>query len=190
VQHRMLTVVNSRVAETQARIADLVELTGQLQAAATRLASTPAVDGGCAPDCACMAADVDYIEPGAAAGRAETLPFPVARTSVADSDQTPIACTLTPDVAGDRMNEWRSLVAQATGSEPTDDGIALMFGHDVVRTAEIAQLAAAEFECCSFFRFTVGISASGVRLEVGAPPDARHLITEVFSPLATTKENM
>jgi hypothetical protein len=65
----------------------------------------------------------------------------------------------------------------------TGDGVALLFAHDVTLTTEIARLAAAEFECCSFFRFAVVIDASGVRLEIGAPPEAQHLIAEVFGSM-------
>ena len=47
--------------------------------------------------------------------------------------------------------------------------------------SQIAKLAAEEFQCCSFFRFNVAIDGSGVRLEVGAPTEARDIITSVFA---------
>ena len=54
VHHRMTALITSRVAQTQARIVDLIELTSQLQTAAGRLAHTPIAEGACGDDCACM----------------------------------------------------------------------------------------------------------------------------------------
>ena len=72
------------------------------------------------------------------------------------------------------------MVARATDRRVIDDGIALTFEHDAELTTEIARLAAAEFDCCSFFRFGLAVDATGVRLEVGAPPHARDIVTAVF----------
>jgi DNA-binding transcriptional MerR regulator len=171
VQHRMLAVVDGRVAETRARMADLALLSAQLQAAVTRLSNTPAVAGGCGPDCACMAE---------AAGRTDVLPMPVLRAGSARTDPAAISCTLPPEAAPDRMGDWQALLSRATGRVIIEDGVALTFRPDVALTTEIARLAAAESECCSFFRFSIGVDADGVRLEIGAPPEAQHLVTEFF----------
>jgi hypothetical protein len=85
----------------------------------------------------------------------------------------PIACTLDGgDLAG-RLGEWQAIVAGATGREETDDGIAITFGHDIARTADLARLLAAEYACCSFASYHLTIDASGVRMEVRTPPEAR-----------------
>ena len=46
--------------------------------------------------------------------------------------------------------------------------------------AEIARLAAAEKECCGFFRFALVIDGRGVALEVHAPPEAADVVTALF----------
>src|SRR5687768_513240 len=50
VQERMAEVVAARLAETQGRLVDLVELAAQLQSAAARLAATPTRHGGACDD--------------------------------------------------------------------------------------------------------------------------------------------
>ena len=170
VHHRMTAMIASRVAQTQARIIDLVELTCQLQAAAARLASTPISEGACGDDCACMATPT--------AGT-ELLPNPIS-SDPAGNESIPVACSLDPDPAHDRIGDWQKLIAKATSRQAVGDGVALSFEHDVALTTEIAKLAAEEFQCCNFFRFNIAIDGSGVRLEVGAPTEARDIITSIF----------
>lgn len=55
VQFRMASVVDTRLRETQLRIAELLELADQLQRAAERLADSPTT-GGCSEGCACSSA--------------------------------------------------------------------------------------------------------------------------------------
>ena len=169
VHRRMRTVVANRVAETQARMSDLVELTRQLQGAAARLAGTPVSAGGCGDDCACMAAPIESIR---------TLPIPLVR--LPPESQAPVACSLEASLAGHRLTEWQALAGKATSRYAIEDGVGLTFELDPELTAEIARLAAAEYECCSFLRFALAIDASGVQLEIGAPPDARQVVTALL----------
>jgi DNA-binding transcriptional MerR regulator len=170
VRHRMTAMIANRVAQTQARIIDLVELTCQLQAAAGRLASTPVSEGACGGDCACMATHTTVTE---------LLPIPVTNDR-AGNKSIPVACSLDCDQARGRIGDWQKLIAKATGRLAIGDGIVFRFEHDVALTIEIAQLAAKEFECCTFFRFSVAVDRSGVHLEVGAPAEARDIVTSVF----------
>src|SRR5437667_64656 len=78
----------------------------------------------------------------------------------------PIVCTLDADggdMAG-RLAEWQAILAQATGREDIDEGIAVTFGHDIARTADLARLLAAEYSCCSFASYHLTIDARGVRM--------------------------
>jgi DNA-binding transcriptional MerR regulator len=173
VHYRMTAVVTSRVAQTQARIGELVALAAQLQAAAARLASAPVSEGACGDECACVAASATSNDgPG-------VVPVPLIR-SPAETAAIPIACTLDSAFARERVADWQGVVAKATNRHAIDDGIALTFEHDVELTTEIARLAAAEFDCCSFFRFGLAVDTTGLRLEVGAPPNARDIVTAVF----------
>jgi hypothetical protein len=94
---------------------------------------------------------------------------------------TPIVCTL--DGGGEltgRLDEWRAVLAQATGREETDEGVALTFDHDIPRTAELARLLAAEYACCSFASYHLTIDGQGVRMEIRTPPEARAALAAVF----------
>ena len=45
---------------------------------------------------------------------------------------------------------------------------------------ELARLAAAEQECCSFFDFTVRLASGRTALEVRAPADAQDVVASLF----------
>ncbi len=167
VQHRMIAMLTRRLGQTHARVIDLVALTSHLQAAADRLGSTPTTEGACSADCACMASHAD----------GSSVPT---TCDAAGSGSVPVACTLDSELAHDRIADWQKLIARATGRQVIGDGVVLSFDHDVALTSEIAELAAKEFECCSFFRFKVTIDESGVHLEIGAPTEARDSITSIF----------
>ena len=94
----------------------------------------------------------------------------------------PVVCTLDAD-GGDmaeRLHQWRAVLAQATGREAVDGGIAVTFGHDIARTAELARLLAAEYACCSFASYHLTIDDDGVRMEVRAPAEARDALAALF----------
>lgn len=171
VQHRMAAVVNARVAETQARIVDLVALAGQLQSAAAMLSSAQASDGECGPDCACMDESDSAVE---------SLPFPTMQAAAA----TPVACTLPSKFAEARMSDWQAVILRASNRETRVAGVTLTFPHDAALISEIARLATAEVSCCSFLRFDVAIDVVGVRLQVAAPAGAREFITDLFGSAA------
>jgi hypothetical protein len=198
VQQRMAELVGSRLADVQSELdavlteqaaaggvgggatveplsqsIPLAKAAGRLQAAADILAA-PAATGGCTEDCACTRAA--SVTDGA---------FVFTTRTVAPQGQ-PIQCTLDADggdMAG-RLGEWQTILGQATGREEIDEGIAVTFGHDIARTAELARLLAAEYSCCSFASYHLVIDARGVRMEVHAPPEARPALAAVFG--ATT----
>ncbi len=177
VHHRMTALVAGKIAQAQTRIVDLVELTAELQAAAARLASAPVFAGACGDDCACMANQMTSTD---------LPPIPPLRDP-SRNDAIPVACTLDAELARSRMVDWQGLLAKATGRQTIADGVALTFEHDVELTTDIARLAAAEFECCSFFRFSLTVDAAGVRLEIAGPPAARDIITALSSSPASPR---
>ena len=81
---------------------------------------------------------------------------------------------------GDRLEEWRAIVARATEREATPAGYRLRFGADPAFTGRLAELAAREVECCAFFTFTVTVATDGLALDVLAPADARPLLDDLF----------
>jgi hypothetical protein len=94
----------------------------------------------------------------------------------------PIVCTLDVDGGNmaERLGEWRTILAQATGREAVDEGIVVTFDHDIARTAELARLLAAEYSCCSFASYHLSIDARGVRMEIRTSPEARDALAAVF----------
>ena len=169
VQHRMVEVVASRLAETQDQIANLVELAAQLQTVARRLQAAPAA-GPCGDDCPCAAA----------AGSAQTL-VPLTRQPSTDGPEaTPIACSLDAGAMQDRLADWRALLDLALAREPVDGGIRLRFAADPGVAAALGRLATAEQACCAFFDFRLRIAGPQLEFEVRTPPDAGDLVTALF----------
>lgn len=156
--------------EPLARSIPLAGDAGRLQAAAGILAEPPTA-GACTDDCACTRAA--GIERGSLA---------LGTSAAVTAQGQPIVCTLDAD-GGDltrRLADWRAVLGQATGREAIDDGVAVLFAHDVARTAELARLLAAEYSCCSFASYQLTIDARGVRMEIHTPPEARDALAAVF----------
>jgi len=95
---------------------------------------------------------------------------------------TPIVCSLEADGGNmeQRLHEWRAVLAEATGREEIEEGVAVTFGHSIERTALLGRLLAAEYSCCSFASYHLTIDARGVRMEVRAPAEARDALAAVF----------
>jgi MerR family copper efflux transcriptional regulator len=195
VQERMSELVTARLTLVQAQLdgalaeqaaaggvgggADVEPLTrsiplakgaGRLQAAAHILAEPP-TSSACTDDCACTRA-----------AAVTSGPFAFGTTAPVTAQGQPIVCTL--DAAGGdmtaRIADWQTILGQATGRQNTDDGIAVLFDHDIARTAELARLLASEYSCCSFATYRLSIDARGVRMEISAPPEARDAYTALF----------
>lgn len=160
--------VSDQLADTQQRIAALVALTGDLQQVLARLQHPPH-DGPCVEGrCACLSDD-------------EPTPPRTPLLPIADDGAEPeLACTLHPDRMPDRMTDWQALLAQATGRTPVPGGVSLRFPVDLELSRELVRLASAEQSCCSFFGFTLQITADSIDLQVTGPPEAQPVITTVF----------
>jgi len=99
------------------------------------------------------------------------------------SDRTtvPIACTLDVSELPGRLTEWRHLADHVVDRADIDQGIRVRFDRSV-SAADVADLAAREQGCCSFFTFTIHIAADGTTLDVTAPADARELVRALLDP--------
>lgn len=166
VQARFHRLVTDKITEAARQINDLSALGAQLRHAAAQLAG-PAADGPCGPGCACLRVEAPTNNLGVAV--------------VAEPDEAPIACTLDPAAIGDRVQEWRTLVARATARMTAADGTArLEFGRDI-DVAALAALAAAEQTCCRFFSFTLRIRTTASASKRALPP-ARQRWSKSYSP--------
>jgi DNA-binding transcriptional MerR regulator len=174
VAHQMVERVAEHLAETQTKIGELVALAGDLQGVAARLSAAPTA-GPCGDDCPCGTTAVTQAD--------QRSSVPLVLTARPD-DPTAIACTLDSASVGDRVAEWRAVVAQATRRDPLVDGIALELPAEPTLLAEVSRLAAAEADCCAFFDFTVRITNAGVRFEVRGPEDAQPVVAAMFGVAA------
>jgi hypothetical protein len=182
VQQRLQAVIDAKVTEAQARIAELTVLTADLQRAATGLsAHTP--DGPCDVSCGCVSTSETGVAP-----EPVVLTSKPASTGCGDGcgdEDVPIACTLGAGEMSGRFDEWNELLAGEGALEgviarlPLENGVRLEFGpnSDVI---EIARLAVAEQECCRFFGFALVIDQRGIALEVHAPADGQPVLTALF----------
>lgn len=177
VAHHVVEMVAVRLAETQTRIGELVALAAQLQTVSARLANAPS-SGPCEEGCPCAT-----TAPTPLADRRTFVPLTRAPV-VAAPDAPAIACSLDAGSVPDRISDWQALVARAVRREPVTGGVALEFSASPELVAEVARLAAAEQDCCTFFTFTLTMTTGQVRLEVLAPEDAADVVAAMFGTAA------
>jgi hypothetical protein len=93
-----------------------------------------------------------------------------------------IACTLSPTALASRSERWRRLIAgSGLGRAETPDGLRLRFRADRGVAAELADLAAAERECCAWAAWWVESGDGEIALVVrssGAGVTALHTMFE------------
>jgi DNA-binding transcriptional MerR regulator len=169
VQTQLRELVGAKLAEAQARVAELVAFTAQLQLAAEALARR-APDGPCDDACGCMA------EP-AGAGPVRTAVTLTSRPATAT--EPPIACSLDAGAVPSRMAEWQAVLRDVVDRERIDGGYRLALAPPA-SVAAIAELAAAEQACCSFLCFAITVDGRGTALEVTAPAAAADVVDAMF----------
>jgi len=94
-----------------------------------------------------------------------------------DVARVPIACSLTADDAGARVEEWQHFVNNRVAEIARSEGSArlrLEEGEDALLCA--ADLARREKACCSFFEFRLVLLPDAIWLEVQAPDDAAAIL--------------
>ena len=90
------------------------------------------------------------------------------------ADSISDSCTLDRSELPRRLEDWRHLLADCDITrEGTGATITLRADTDVVAVAE---LAAAETACCSFFTFELRVDATGNSLRVTAPEAQQSMI--------------
>jgi DNA-binding transcriptional MerR regulator len=166
VQSRLSGLVDEKVAGLDAQIDELGRFRAQLAHVQRSLASADANADRCGPGCGCDA-DADSGD----------TPVALGRTSVA---APAIACTLDASDVPERLRAWTEVLDRVEEREPTADGVCLRFPRDPALLGLLAELAAREVECCSFFTFSLTFDANGASLAVGAPTEARPLVTAFF----------
>ena len=89
----------------------------------------------------------------------------------------PVACSLTPGEAGDRVEEWRQFVnCQVVAVERGQRVIRLQLENSTDAVLAAADLARREKACCPFFDFRLVLLPEAVWLVVEAPEEAAALL--------------
>jgi MerR family copper efflux transcriptional regulator len=143
--------VTTRLAETEADSVELAAFAEVLRGTLAHLDALPDRAEPCDPTC--------------------TLPTPT-------TSATPIACTLSPNQAGERVAQWRNATATAVRN-PIKDGLRLTL--PVEHAVTLTALAAAEQQCCPFFDFRLHLDGERVHLEVRVPPHATALLHNLLT---------
>jgi arsenate reductase (thioredoxin) len=92
----------------------------------------------------------------------------------------PIACTLDAVSMPERLAEWSALLELVRARTTAADGALRVEFDDQVDAGELARLAAAEQQCCTFLSFAITIDDRGTALEVTAPGDATTVVAALF----------
>ena len=102
-------------------------------------------------------------------------------TEIVDPTDTPVVeCTLGTDDVPERLREWRAVLSRVEARQVTPEGITLRFPRDAALLGSVADLAAREVACCSFFTFALTLNAHGAWLAVGAPAEAKAMVIDLF----------
>jgi hypothetical protein len=137
-------------------------------------------------------------EPAGAAPAAPAPPGEAARRApgrIPLFDETaPIACTITPDEVGERVELLEHLRARLVRIERTGHGLLLGFPAGPTEEAALRRFAVDEQRCCRFWGFAVAAGDDVVTLQWDGPPAAAALLDRLHAwfqgsePLATIAE--
>jgi MerR family transcriptional regulator, copper efflux regulator len=165
--------VAGKLEAAQRQIVELMTLSAELQRAAETL-ELHRPDGACDDRCGRVA------EAPVSGPRTQ----PVSLVTKGVTTVLPeIACTLSPESMGGRLDQWRALLAHVTRRESLDRGVRAVFGA-ATPLDELIRLTAAEQDCCRFFDFAITIDGRGIALEVRAPDAALPIVQSLFGDAA------
>jgi DNA-binding transcriptional MerR regulator len=172
VKARLEELLTARSRDVTARISELAAFGADLARAKEDLAA-PSPAGPCDDGCGCMGSQVHPVELG--------RPRPIGPARIEQRPTgpagTPLACTLSGDGQTARFAEWADLLSHATGKTEAGGSADIMFPADPDLAGQLAALAVREKECCSFFAFTLDLTAAGgIILRVRAPQGAEPLV--------------
>jgi DNA-binding transcriptional MerR regulator len=169
VRERLRPMVVDQIAGAERRVAEIDAFVERLRKALAVI-DGPTPPGRCGPGCG-----IGQHQESAAAA---SVPIELTTRRPEADSEPPIACTLAGGAQADRIEEWRRLLSQADGRKPVDGGLTFRFPAGLA--GQVAELAAAEQQCCAFFEFALRLVAGELWFEVRAPDDAAPLLATVF----------
>jgi MerR family copper efflux transcriptional regulator len=187
IRDELRPMVAAQIIAADERIADLRAFRDRLTGALAHLKVLPAKDGPCDPACAFLHEFPDRAPAPTLDRRTSTRPPQQPGTGDAVPDSPGIACSLDEDGYSDRIEQWRTLLADADREKLRDGGVAVRL--PAVHAGRLAELVVAEQECCPFFTFELVFSGATVVLAVRAPEGAESLVAALLNTdLADTEE--
>lgn len=171
VQGELAPLLEQRITQTHDRIEEFRAFAARLIRARDQLAAIER-DGPCDPSCAFLGRD-------AGPRASDPRPALTALPRAAAPDAAVIACTLEGSERVDRAEQWHAALADVTARDAIPGGVRLSFDPARTRLGELAELAAAEADCCSFFDLRLQLGKP-LTLEVRAPQHALVLVHELF----------
>lgn len=166
VRARLRPMVLSQIADAQRRAAEIDGFIERLRQASLAI-DGPVPAGRCGSGCCDVPGKEAVPATGALSTRRRGAP-----------PEAPAACTLPPAARPGRLGEWQRLLGQAHGGGRVDGGLAFLLAPALA--GQLAELAAAEQECCPFFEFTLQLAGGELRFELRAPEDAWPLLAGAF----------
>jgi hypothetical protein len=100
-----------------------------------------------------------------------------------NSEQLPVACSLTPKEMRDRQASLLpALLERAVAINPSGEGYVLRFSSDAATLHGIAEMIAAESRCCPFLRFDLCVppAQGNLTLTVSGPKGTRAFLAALF----------
>lgn len=189
VRTRLRPLVATRIGEAERRIAELSTFVTALTGVHDDL-SGPAPDGPCGPGCGCVStAPTSTSTSTSTPGPVLLDPTPPrrfptgsapAQPTTARTKEMPPACTLTDSEQVGRRDAWADLLGAAITHEETSDGIRVAFPLDPDLAGQLARLAGAEQDCCTFLTFAVAFTPTALIMTVTAPTQARPVLIDLF----------
>ena len=173
--------ISARLAEAERRAAELAAFTSLLHGALEHLDALPDRSTPCDPACGFLPAPAPTSGP---AGPVDLVLSPNRRMAEQDAERwrnEPVACSLTGDGMAERVTQWRAALDGAVMVE-ISDGMRLSVPSD--RFPVLAELAAAEQQCCRFFDFRFHLDGHALHLEVRAPADGAGMLADLFAPVS------
>ncbi|WP_432063495.1 MerR family transcriptional regulator [Streptomyces sp. S1] len=170
--------IAARLAEAEARAAELAAFTASLHGALAHLEALPDRTGRCDPECGFLTPAPVHEERGGQPVDIILAPSRRAAEEEAERWRTaPVACSLAGESMHERTAHWREVVDGAARTA-IPEGLRLTL--PVNRATQVAALAAAEQQCCPFFDFRFHLDGPALHLEVRAPADGSALLTDLF----------
>ncbi len=169
--------IAARLADAEARAAELAAFTASLHGALAHLDALPDRTGPCDPECGFLA----LMPRETRSGRPVDVVLATNRRAAEQQAErwrtAPVACSLTGEGLHERTAQWHEAIDGAS-RVALPEGLRLSLPID--RAGRIAELAAAEQQCCAFFDFRLHLDRAQLHLEVRAPADGRALLADLF----------